>query len=113
MHNRAQARLGAWERAESKRSRKDRSPRPAPAMAAPGPWGKKYSGGCQALRVCGRKSKELGVPPYTLFWDRTLDELCQRRPATAIELLAIWGIGEQKQRIFGAEILALVAAARG
>ncbi len=35
MHNRAQARLGVWERAESKRSRKDRSPRPAPAMAAP------------------------------------------------------------------------------
>ena len=50
-----------------------------------------------------RKSKELGVPPYTIFWDRTLDELCQQRPATANELLSIWGIGEQKQRLFGAE----------
>ena len=60
-----------------------------------------------------RKSKEMGVPPYTLFWDRTLDELCARRPATAIELLSVWGIGEQKQRVFGAEILELIAANKG
>ena len=59
-----------------------------------------------------RKSKEMGVPPYTLFWDRTLDELCARLPATPVELLSIWGIGEQKQRIFGAELLALIAATR-
>jgi ATP-dependent DNA helicase RecQ len=60
-----------------------------------------------------RKSKEMGVPPYTLFWDRTLDELCARRPATRLELLSIWGIGEQKQRIFGAELLDLIASIKG
>ena len=65
----------------------------------------------QALRDWRfRKSKELGVPPYTLFWDRTLDELCVRCPATPEDLVTIWGIGEQKHRTFGAELLALIAA---
>ena len=49
------------------------------------------------------------VPPYTLFWDRTLDELCDKRPATLHDLANIWGIGEQKRRSFGAEILATIA----
>ena len=56
-----------------------------------------------------RKASELGVPPYTLFWDRTLDELCARRPATPEELLTVWGFGEQKRRTFGDEILAVIA----
>ena len=58
------------------------------------------------------KSKELGVPPYTIFWDRTLDELCRQRPGTAGELLTIWGIGDAKQRMFGAELLALIGEDR-
>jgi ATP-dependent DNA helicase RecQ len=52
----------------------------------------------------------MGVPPYTLFWDRTLDELCARRPKCEEDLLTIWGIGEQKRVKFGAEILAIVAS---
>lgn len=54
------------------------------------------------------KSRELNIPPYTLFWDRTLDELCLRRPATPEQLLSIWGIGEQKRRLFGEEILSII-----
>ena len=108
MHNRTQARLGSWEPTSAKKSRKDRAERPAPLRAT----GQDQEGGLwQALRQWrAKKSKELGVPPYTIFWDRTLDELCQRRPATAVELLDIWGIGEAKQRMFGTELLTLIAA---
>ena len=111
MHNRARARLGSWERTRSKKDRKD-VPTRQPAASAAVPV-EQDSPLREALRDWrSRKSKEMGVPPYTLFWDRTLDELSARRPATSGELLSIWGIGEQKQRIFGAELLALIAAAR-
>ena len=70
-----------------------------------------HAGLREALRGWrSRKASELGVPPYTLFWDRTLDELCARRPATPEELLTIWGFGEQKRRTFGDEILAIIAS---
>jgi ATP-dependent DNA helicase RecQ len=111
MHNRARARLGSWVPVRSRKDRKDPSTRPADSAAAVPV--EHHSELREALRDWrSRKSKEMGVPPYTLFWDRTLDELCARRPTTAGELLSIWGIGGQKQRIFGAEILALIAAAR-
>jgi ATP-dependent DNA helicase RecQ len=54
------------------------------------------------------KARELGMPPYTLFWDKTLDDLCSRRPQTPEDLLDIWGIGEQKRRLFGEELLSLI-----
>jgi ATP-dependent DNA helicase RecQ len=50
----------------------------------------------------------MGVPPYTLFWDRTLDELCARQPTKADDLVSVWGIGEQKSKLFGAELLAII-----
>jgi ATP-dependent DNA helicase RecQ len=109
MHNRARARLGSWEPVRSRRRRDDSADRP-PGRPVTVPEGQD-----RALREAlrdwrARKSKEMGVPPYTVFWDRTLDELCVRRPASAVELLSIWGIGEQKQRLFGAELLDLIAA---
>ena len=108
MHNRAQARLGSWEPAVPRKSARMRGRRPLPALFRP-----KSTPGCARPCAIGalRKARELGVPPYTLFWDRTLDELCVRRPATPQDLLTIWGIGEQKRHNFGAEILALIAAA--
>jgi ATP-dependent DNA helicase RecQ len=112
MHNRAQARLGSWEPVRSRKGRNDPPKRP-PAGAVALPVGQDAALR-EALRDWrARKSKEMGVPPYTLFWDRTLDELCARRPATRVELLSIWGIGEQKQRIFGAELLDLIASVKG
>jgi ATP-dependent DNA helicase RecQ len=109
MHNRTQARLGSWEPVRATKGRKDLPKRPT-AGAAALPVGERAALR-EALRDWrSRKSKEMGVPPYTLFWDRTLDELCARCPTTPIELLSIWGIGEQKQRIFGAEILELIAS---
>ena len=58
-----------------------------------------------------QKARQLGMPPYTLFWDRTLDELCAQASAHSRKICEpIWGIGEQKCRKFGAEIIALIAS---
>ncbi|HEU0120463.1 MAG TPA: ATP-dependent DNA helicase RecQ [Bryobacteraceae bacterium] len=45
------------------------------------------------------------VAPYVILHDRTLSELLARRPATLEELLLIPGIGPQKVKKFGEEIL--------
>ena len=58
-----------------------------------------------------QKSRELRIPPYTLFWDRTLEELCRKRPQQPEDLIGIWGIGEQKRRRFGDELTALIRSA--
>ena len=51
-----------------------------------------------------------GVPPYVIFHDTTLRELAARRPATLPDLLDIPGIGERKAEVYGAAILAVLAA---
>ncbi|MFI5460757.1 MAG: RecQ family ATP-dependent DNA helicase [Isosphaerales bacterium] len=108
MHNRAQAQLGSWEPALSKKSHKDLPVPRAPSSTPPTEEHAELRAALRDWRF--RKSREMGVPPYTLFWDRTLDELCARRPVTPEDLVTIWGIGEQKRRTFGAEILALIAS---
>jgi ATP-dependent DNA helicase RecQ len=108
MFNRAVARLGSWQPAAAKKTRAEPSGGHAPAHAA---GNEEHSELREALRGWrARKAREMGVPPYTIFWDRTLDELCVRRPATPHELLAVWGFGEQKRRTFGDEILEVIAA---
>jgi ATP-dependent DNA helicase RecQ len=107
MHNRTVARLGTWQPAPTRKTLKDLQATGAQAAPISTP---EQSGLRQALRAWrSRKSQEMGVPPYTLFWDRTLDELCARRPSTQEDLTDVWGIGEEKRRKFGAEILAVIA----
>lgn len=48
------------------------------------------------------------VPPYTLFWDRTIDDLCLRKPATLEELSQVFGMGDRKCASFGDELLSLI-----
>jgi len=108
MHNRAQARLGSWEPTIPRKSRRETRVSPDLAPVQPSEHHEELR---QALRDWrSRKAREMGIPPYALFWDRTLDELCARRPSTPEDLVTIWGIGEQKRRTFGAEILAMIAA---
>jgi ATP-dependent DNA helicase RecQ len=108
MYDRVRARLGSWQPAAAKKSRQDPAARRAPSSTQPSDENEELREMLRDWR--SRKSKELGVPPYSLFWDRTLDELCARRPATLGELGTIWGIGEQKLRSFGAQLLALIAS---
>jgi len=108
MHNRAWAQLGPWQPTATKKSRDDSSVHDAPSTSPPREGAARLREVLREWRF--RKAREMGVPPYALFWDRTLDELCQRRPTTREDLLTIWGIGDQKHRLFGIEILALIAS---
>lgn len=53
-------------------------------------------------------ARKKNVPPYTLFWDRTLDDLCLRKPRTLEELISIFGMGERKCASFGEELLRII-----
>jgi ATP-dependent DNA helicase RecQ len=65
----------------------------------------------EALRTLRREiASELGVPPYLVFGDVTLEELARVRPSRASQLLAIRGIGEKKRDAFGDRFLAAIAA---
>ena len=113
MHNRARARLGSWEPVRSRKDRKEPSTRAAgcPRPSAPG----------TRFRRCARRCA-IGVHASPRRWEfrpirfsgtaRSTSFARGARPRP-VELLSIWGIGEQKQRIFGAELLALIAAGRG
>ncbi len=59
-----------------------------------------------ALRTLRRELAEaLGVPPYVIFHDSTLQEMLGKRPATNDQLLRISGVGEQKLQRYGKKFL--------
>lgn len=53
-------------------------------------------------------ARRKGVPPYTLFWDRTIDDLCAKKPRTLEELSDVFGMGDRKCAAFGEELLAVI-----
>jgi ATP-dependent DNA helicase RecQ len=64
----------------------------------------------EVLRALRRGiASELGVPPYIVFGDVTLEELARVRPSTPARLLAVKGVGEKKLESFGARFLAAIA----
>ncbi len=50
-------------------------------------------------------SRELGVPPFVVFHDKTLTEMAAQQPKNREEFLQISGVGEQKARQFGEAFL--------
>ena len=60
----------------------------------------------RALRT--RLAREAGIPPYMVFSDRTLAELCVRRPAAREAMLEVSGVGEYKYEKYGAAFLEAV-----
>lgn len=62
-----------------------------------------------ALRIL-RKSlaDEQGVPPYVVFSDASLRDICQKRPHTEEEFLAVNGVGAKKLEHYGETFLAAV-----
>jgi len=53
-------------------------------------------------------SKKEGVPPYVIFHDKTLQELCLKRPKTLVEMLEVSGVGEKKAEKYGEQFLAML-----
>jgi ATP-dependent DNA helicase RecQ len=63
----------------------------------------------EALRECRRQlAEEQGVPPYVVFHDRTLQELCLTLPETMSQFGDISGVGERKLNKYGALFLAVI-----
>jgi ATP-dependent DNA helicase RecQ len=57
------------------------------------------------LRECRREwAKERGIPAFVVMHDTSLDELCRARPRLISELLQVFGFGERKAEMYGAEI---------
>ena len=61
----------------------------------------------RALR--SRLASERGVPPYVVFGDRSLREMCHRFPQSPESLLTINGVGRQKLQDYGAAFLEAVS----
>jgi ATP-dependent DNA helicase RecQ len=60
----------------------------------------------EALRECRRVlAEEQGVPPYVIFHDRSLKEMCVVLPRTPEEFGYITGVGERKLDKYGAAFL--------
>lgn len=54
-------------------------------------------------------AEEAGIPPYCIFHNATLNELAERRPRTAAELLNIKGIGPAKAKQYEQSLLEIIA----
>jgi ATP-dependent DNA helicase RecQ len=50
-------------------------------------------------------SRELNIPPFVVFHDRTLAEMAELKPTTREALLGITGIGEYKAQQYGERFL--------
>ncbi|MFT5710237.1 MAG: ATP-dependent DNA helicase RecQ [Halioglobus sp.] len=64
----------------------------------------------EALRECRRElADEQGVPPYVIFHDRTLQELCVTLPQSLSQFADIGGVGERKLEKYGVIFLAVIS----
>lgn len=64
----------------------------------------------ESLRALRKQLAEArGVPPYVIFGDATLIELCRHRPSTPAEFLEINGVGAVKLERFGEPFLQAIA----
>jgi len=63
----------------------------------------------EALRECRRGyADELGVPPYVVFHDATLQEMCLRLPQTMEEFSELSGVGERKLERYGPAFVGVI-----
>ncbi len=60
----------------------------------------------EALRALRAKiARTQSVPPYVVFSDKTLKEMCAKKPRTKAEMLEISGVGEVKFKKYGQAFL--------
>ncbi len=50
------------------------------------------------------------MPPYIVFSDRTLIDMCAKLPGTEGEMLGVSGVGENKFRKYGKRFMEEIAA---
>lgn len=54
-------------------------------------------------------AREQAIPPYLIFTNATLEDMCRRRPRTIEELLEVSGIGQKKAERYGQIFLSQIA----
>ena len=54
-------------------------------------------------------ARENGVPPYIVFNDKTLIDMCVKLPATEEKFLEVSGVGENKRKKYGRQFLDAIA----
>jgi len=65
----------------------------------------------ERLRAVRRAiAEQAGVPPFVIFHDRTLVEMCVHRPRTLAEMGTIHGVGVSKCERYGPDFLAEIEA---
>ena len=63
----------------------------------------------EALRECRRElAEEQGVPPYVIFHDRSLKEMCSALPRNPMQFGQITGVGERKLKKYGEAFLQVI-----
>jgi ATP-dependent DNA helicase RecQ len=63
----------------------------------------------EALRECRRRlADEQGVPPYVIFHDSTLQDMCVSIPQSLTEFARLSGVGERKLDKYGAVFLSAI-----
>ncbi|MGX7202244.1 ATP-dependent DNA helicase RecQ [Enterococcus plantarum] len=53
-------------------------------------------------------AQEASVPPYLIFSDSTLKEMCEKLPKSSIQLLQVKGVGQNKLEKYGEKFLAAI-----
>ncbi len=53
-------------------------------------------------------AREMRIPPYTIFADKTIYDLIAKKPKTKEELLGVYGIGQAKSEKYGDMILKIL-----
>jgi ATP-dependent DNA helicase RecQ len=56
-------------------------------------------------------ARDLGIPPYMVFHDKTLKEMAQTAPKTTEALLCITGVGQKKAEQYGPAFIEAIIAA--
>ncbi len=54
-------------------------------------------------------SKKLGVPPFVVFQDPSLEDMALKYPISIVELSSVHGVGEGKAKKYGKEFVELIA----
>ncbi|HXJ97517.1 MAG TPA: RecQ family ATP-dependent DNA helicase [Gelidibacter sp.] len=56
-----------------------------------------------------RNAKKLGVPPFVIFQDPSLEDMALKYPITLEELVQVHGVGDGKAKKYGKDFVALIA----
>ncbi len=64
----------------------------------------------EKLRVLRKRlADEKGVPPYVIFSDKSLLDMCKRKPKTKVQFAQVYGVGDQKLQMYCDAFIAAIA----